>query len=144
MAVIAPLLLLLAVLGVVAALVSRATSRSPLGRALGAAIAMLLISVALYAVAMALAWNEPCDGPGGRGYELGGLDKPVSYWPPGARCPPFRAEKHQTVEEPIPWLKWSILCLAVGAPVVLLTGIAAEIRDRGSSSRSSGSKTPSR
>jgi hypothetical protein len=135
----AAVLLGIALLGVVAVLVSGAANRGPLGKAIGASVALLMTTVALYGIALLIAHGAECPG---RGYEPTGLDKPISPWPPGAECSPSTSPgTHHglAIEEPIPWLKWAIVWFGLGAPVVLMTGIVAEIRDRRVRSRANDS-----
>jgi hypothetical protein len=123
-------LLVLLLLGVVAIVVARAAKRTPLGRAVGASVALLIAAAMLYGTSLLLAHGARCPG---RGYEPSGLEKPISIWPPGAECHPGAGpggDRDLVVVEPAPWLKWATAWLALGAPLVLLTGFAADLRDR--------------
>ena len=91
----------------------------------------VFISVSLYVVAIVAAFEYRC--PTYRGVELGGLDKPISTWPPGTQCwEESRAQgERRYIAEPFAGaLKWPILAFALGAPICVLAGVGASIRDQ--------------
>lgn len=82
-------LVVLILLGVFAVLLNAAGTRSRIAQGIGAGVGMLFAACLLYVIAIGLALSEPCNYPNGRQDFVGGLDKPISPWPPGAKCPPF-------------------------------------------------------
>jgi hypothetical protein len=106
----------------------RVPRRNWFGASIGAALLLLFAAGLLWLGTLVIAKGTDCPR---LDHELGGLEKPVSTWPPGAVCrqagPPVGDTR---VEEAVPALKWAMLGLALGAPLTLLAGAFSEISDQ--------------
>jgi hypothetical protein len=116
--------------------------RNWFGASIAAALLLLFAAALLWLGTLVLAKGTDCPG---RGLELGGLDKPISVWPPGAVCHPKGAPAgDEHVEEAAPPLRWAILALALGAPLTLIAGAVSEVTDQRAARRAGRRRAPPR
>jgi H+/Cl- antiporter ClcA len=99
------------------------------GTPLRFAIALCAVLIAaggtLVGVAIAASWLSDCPTGAGGALQLTGLDKGISFWPPGAQC--LGANQDLYIHKALPWTQPVALVLVCCAPVVLALGLLASI-----------------